>query len=55
MPAFWTMLHGEPEATVTVHYLVEKLDAGDIVLPWPVPILPTDSLHDLMRRLRALL
>jgi len=50
MPDFWTMLHGEPEATVTVHYLVEKLDAGDIVLQWPVPILPADSLHDLMVR-----
>jgi methionyl-tRNA formyltransferase len=50
MPDFWTMLHGEPEATVTVHYLVEKLEAGDIVLQWPVPILPADSLHDLMVR-----
>jgi methionyl-tRNA formyltransferase len=50
MPNFWTLVHGEPEATVTVHYMVEKLDAGDIVLQWPVPILPTDSLHDLMVR-----
>jgi methionyl-tRNA formyltransferase len=50
MPNFWTMVHGEREATVTVHYMVEKLDAGDIVLQWPVPILPTDSLHDLMVR-----
>jgi methionyl-tRNA formyltransferase len=52
MPTFWTMVHGEPEATVTVHYMVEKLDTGDIVLQWPVPILPTDSLHDLMMRSR---
>ena len=44
------LMHGEPEATVTVHYMVEKLDAGDIVLQWPVPILPADSLHDLMVR-----
>jgi methionyl-tRNA formyltransferase len=50
MPNFWTLVHGEPEATVTVHYMVEKLDAGDIVLQWPVPILPGDSLHDLMVR-----
>ena len=50
MPNFWTMVHGEPEAAVTVHYMVEKLDAGDIVVQRPVPILPSDSLHDLMVR-----
>ncbi|MFN8444478.1 MAG: formyltransferase family protein [Caldilineaceae bacterium] len=50
MPNFWTMVHGEPEATVTVHYMVEKLDAGDIILQRPVPIKPQDSLHDLMVR-----
>jgi methionyl-tRNA formyltransferase len=50
MPNFWTMLHDEPEATVTVHYMVEKLDAGDIIVQLPVPIYPTDSLHNLMVR-----
>jgi len=30
--------------------MVEKLDAGDILLQRPVPILPGDSLHDLMVR-----
>jgi methionyl-tRNA formyltransferase len=50
MPNFWTMVHGEPHATVTVHYMVEKLDAGDIILQRSVPIRPEDSLHDLMVR-----
>jgi methionyl-tRNA formyltransferase len=50
MPNFWTMVHQEPQACVTIHYMVEKLDAGDIILQKPVPILPTDSLHDLMVR-----
>jgi methionyl-tRNA formyltransferase len=50
MPNFWTMLHDEPEAAVTVHYMVEKLDAGDIIVQLPVPIYPTDSLHNLMVR-----
>jgi methionyl-tRNA formyltransferase len=50
MPNFWTMVHGEPHAAVTVHYMVEQLDAGDIVLQRPVPIHPDDSLHDLMVR-----
>src|SRR5262249_7012301 len=50
MPNFWTMVEGEREAAVTVHYMVERLDAGDIVLQRAVPILPGDSLHDLMVR-----
>ncbi len=50
MPNFWTMVHGEREACVTVHEMVEQLDAGDIILQRPVPILPGDSLHDLMVR-----
>lgn len=50
MPNFWTMVHGELQAAVTVHYMVEKLDAGDIIVQLPVPIYPTDSLHDLMVR-----
>jgi methionyl-tRNA formyltransferase len=50
MPNFWTMVHGESEAAVTIHYMVEKLDAGDIILQVPVPILAADSLHDLMVR-----
>jgi methionyl-tRNA formyltransferase len=48
MPNFWTMVHGEPEATVTVHYMVEKLDAGDVIVQLPVPIHRADSLHNLM-------
>lgn len=50
MPNFWTMVHGEPQAAVTVHYMVEKLDAGDIITQLPVPIHPADSLHNLMVR-----
>jgi methionyl-tRNA formyltransferase len=50
MPNFWTMVHAEPKAAVTVHYMVEKLDAGDIIVQLPVPIQPEDSLHDLMVR-----
>jgi methionyl-tRNA formyltransferase len=54
MPNFWTMVHGEPHATVTIHYMVEKLDAGDIILQRPVPIAPEDSLHDLMVRSKVI-
>ena len=50
MPNFWTMFHDEPEAAVTVHYMAEELDAGDIIVQLPVPIYPNDSLHNLMVR-----
>lgn len=50
MPNFWAMLHGESETAVTVHYMVEKLDAGDIILQVPVPIQPDDTLHTLIVR-----
>ena len=50
MPNFWTLLHQEPHATVTVHHMAAQLDAGDIILQREVEILPEDSLHDLMVR-----
>jgi len=50
MPNFWTLVHNEPEAAVTIHYMVDKLDAGDIILQRSVPIYSKDSLHDLMVR-----
>lgn len=50
MPNFWTLVHGEPEGMVTIHYMVEQLDAGDIILQRSVPIYPGDSLHNLMVR-----
>jgi methionyl-tRNA formyltransferase len=50
MPNFWTLLHQEPQATVTVHHMAAQLDAGDIILQRDVAVLPDDSLHDLMVR-----
>jgi methionyl-tRNA formyltransferase len=44
MPNFWQLLHGEKHAVVTVHEMVEKLDAGGVLgtLEWPLK--PRDSL-----------
>lgn len=50
MPNFWMMLNDEAEGAVTVHLMGEKLDAGDILVQLPVPIYPSDSLHDLIVR-----
>jgi methionyl-tRNA formyltransferase len=44
MPTFWQMLRGEPAATITVHAMGEKLDAGDVLATQAFPIEPYDSL-----------
>ncbi len=44
MPTFWQMLHGEPNVTVTVHEMAERLDAGAVLGTASVPITANDSL-----------
>lgn len=50
MPTFWALLKGEPAVTITVHTMVEKLDAGQVVAEYTVPISPRDSQFDLSAR-----
>ncbi|USN99862.1 MAG: hypothetical protein H6810_04145 [Phycisphaeraceae bacterium] len=45
MPNFWQLLHGEKTATVTVHEMVPKLDAGDILGTLEWPLRERDVLH----------
>jgi len=54
LPTFWAMLHEELETAVTVHYMVEKLDAGEIILQEPVPIRSEDTLHTLIVRTKQI-
>ena len=44
MPNFWQLLHGESHATITVHEMAEKLDAGGIIKTKEFPLLNHDSL-----------
>jgi methionyl-tRNA formyltransferase len=44
MPNFWQLLNGEPHATVTVHEMAAKLDAGDVIATLEVPLRERDSL-----------
>jgi methionyl-tRNA formyltransferase len=44
MPTFWQMLRGEPAATITVHAMAEKIDAGDVLATQAFAIEPNDSL-----------
>ena len=46
VPVNWAVLHGESETGATLHTMVEKPDAGDIVAQQAVPILPDDTAKD---------
>ena len=43
VPVNWAVLHGEMETGATLHRMVEKPDAGEIVARESVPILPDDT------------
>lgn len=42
-PTNWAVLHGEIETGATLHTMIAKADAGDIVDQQAVPILPDDT------------
>jgi methionyl-tRNA formyltransferase len=43
VPVNWAVLHGERETGTTLHRMVEKPDAGEMVAQQAVPILPDDT------------
>ena len=52
-PVNWVLVHGETETGVTLHYMVEKPDKGEIVAQKRVPITPTDTALTLFGRMTA--
>jgi len=52
-PANWALINGEKETGVTLHYMVEKPDAGDIVVQVPVAIGDDDTALDLHAKLNS--
>lgn len=50
MPSFWALANGEKETAVTVHTMTSKIDEGEILAQFSVPIFPGDSLNDLISR-----
>jgi methionyl-tRNA formyltransferase len=49
-PSFWVLAKGEPETGVTVHWMDERLDHGDVLLQRTVAIAPHDTVHALVLR-----
>lgn len=47
-PVNWAILHGERETGATLHHMVAKADAGDIVDQQAVPILCDDTAQEVM-------
>lgn len=52
-PVNWVLIHGETETGVTLHHMVAKPDAGDIVAQRRVPIGDDDTAHSLYGKLTA--
>ena len=50
VPVNWAVINGETETGATLHYMVEKPDAGDIVDRERVEILFTDTAHDVFAK-----
>ncbi len=52
-PVNWVLIFGETETGVTLHYMEEKPDQGDIVAQKRVPITPEDTALTLFARMTA--
>jgi methionyl-tRNA formyltransferase len=50
VPVNWAVINGERETGATLHYMVVKPDAGDIVAQQAVPILPDDTAFDVFNK-----
>ncbi len=53
-PIHWALINGDAETGVTVMRMVEKLDAGDILLQKKTALLPNDDITSLEKRLSLL-
>jgi methionyl-tRNA formyltransferase len=49
-PVNWAVLRGETQTGATLHYMVARADAGDIVDQQAVPILSDDTAAEVMRK-----
>ncbi len=50
VPVNWAIVQGETQTGATLHYMLEKPDAGDIVAQQAVPILPDDTAHEVFNK-----
>lgn len=48
---FWVLLNQEKETGVTVHYINEKIDAGEMILQEKINIMPNETVHSLYKKI----
>lgn len=53
-PIQWAIMNGEQETGITIMYMAEKMDAGDLIAQVSTPILPSDDVGTLHERLSEL-
>lgn len=46
-PYFWAIANGDAETGITLHWVDEKFDTGDILLQEPIPLKPDDTMTSL--------
>ena len=49
-PVFWAMLNGEEQIGITIHFMNEKLDDGDIIVQEMIPIQDDDTFESMYRK-----
>lgn len=50
VPINWAIINGESQTGITLHYMTDKPDAGDIVAQTDIDILDTDTAHTLHQK-----
>ncbi len=53
VPVNWAIIHGETESGVSLHRMVSKPDAGNLVSQKAVPILGNDTAYDVFQKLKC--
>jgi len=53
VPVNWAIINGETECGVSLHRMVSKPDAGNLVAQRAVPILINDTAHDVFQKLKC--
>lgn len=54
LPSFWMLANGEREAGVTIFFVNEDVDAGDVCAQRRFDIPPDDTLHSFLERSKAI-
>ncbi len=53
-PYFWVLAENQPQTGITVHYMTEEFDAGNILVQRAMPVPPAISAFELFRQLSLL-